>query len=172
MAAVADLASAIDTFMAEEKTVVGADRPFFWSEGYSRHERVAKFPLEVNGEQPGAHLAVVAFPNAAVLKFRLSVCFNAAICRLDYTDEYHPNSLLIAADNLPSAVNGPHYHSWPVNRRFFRAATTAVELHNAMPFNTSARSFDSILRWFCEDNRINGLAPNHNIELPSRERLL
>lgn len=49
MATTADLVSALDSFMVEEKIILGADQPFSWSEGYNRHERFAKFPLEVNG---------------------------------------------------------------------------------------------------------------------------
>ena len=59
-------------------------------------------------------------PKAKELKFRLSICFSAAICRLDYTDEYHPNSLH-APPGLPPFVDGPHYHSWPLNMQFFVA---------------------------------------------------
>ncbi len=172
MATAADLVSAIDTFMAAQKRIVGADQPYSWSDGYSRHERVARFPLEVEGELTGAHLMVVGFPDTAALKFRFGLCFKSAICRLDYTDEFHPNSLFAAEDGLPPSVTGPHYHAWPINRRFFRGVSSAPELRNAVPFLAPARTFDSILRWFCEDTRICGLPPSHLIELPPRERLL
>lgn len=174
MATVADLTSAVDRFMSAEKWVVGADQPISsWSDGYSPNERVARFPLEVEGELlSGAHLMVVGFTGASTLKFQLSLCFNAAICRLDYTDETHTNSLLLPEDGLPHQVTGPHYHSWPINRRFFKSAIAAPQLHNAAPFFLWARTFDSILRWFCEDTRILGLPPNHRIELPRRDRLL
>lgn len=172
MATVADYLSALDQFMESEKTIVGADQPYSWSDGHSRHERVARFPLEVYGEQKGAHLMVVGFPDSPYLKFRLGLCFGAPLCRLDYTDECHQNSLLIPEDGVPFLVNGHHYHSWPINRRFFKGMASPPRLHNAVEFSTNARTFDSVLRWFCEDTRIVGLPPGHLIELPRRERFL
>lgn len=173
MATAAEYLAALDSFMAAEKVIQGADQPVMWSEGYSRFERQATFPLEYEGEQQkGVHLLVVSFPNEAALKFRLSLCFHAALSRLDYTDEYHPNSLRVDEDAVPAVVNGPHYHSWQVNRRFFRSATAAVELRNALPFVSQARTFEAILRWYCEETRIVGLGPGHRIELPRRETLV
>jgi hypothetical protein len=158
--------------MSAEKVIQGADLPFEWADGYSRHEKFARFPLEVGGELPGAHLMVVGFPDATDLKFRLSLCFNAALSRLDFTDEYHPNSLRVDGDGVPPSVNGPHYHSWSVNRRFSKSVTSAVELKNAVRFESPARTFDAVLRWYCEETRIVGLGTGHRIELPRRERLL
>lgn len=172
MATVADFAFAMDIFMKADKMVIGTDQSYEWRDGYSRHEKVVGFPLELGGEQKGAQLEVVGFPNASFLKFRISLCFNAAICRLDYTDEYHPNSLKVLDDGLPAAVKGPHYHSWRINRRFFKGVSTAPKLHNAEPFVNPARTFDAILRWFCADTKICGLPPNHLIELPRRDRLV
>ncbi len=45
MATTADLLSAIDHFMEAEKLIVGADKPYAWSDGYSRHERMREVPL-------------------------------------------------------------------------------------------------------------------------------
>jgi len=170
--AAAEYLAALDRFMAAEKVIQGADLPFRWADGYSRHEKVVRFPLAVGGEIHGAHLMVVGFPDATDLKFRISVCFTGALSRLDFTDEYHPNSLRMVDDGVPAAVNGPHYHSWGVNRRFFKSATSAVELKNAVRFEPAARTFDGILRWYCKETRIVGLGPGHRIELPRRERLL
>jgi hypothetical protein len=172
MAANVDLVSIIDHFMQADKTVLGVDQPYAWADGYSRHEKVARFPLEVEGEQPGARLEIVGFPNTNELRFRISLCFQGAICRLDYTDEYHQNSLRLDEDGIPYVVNGPHYHTWRANRRFFKGVSVAPKLHNAEVFRPPARTFDAILRWFCNDTRINGLGPNHLIELPRRETLL
>jgi hypothetical protein len=115
---------------------------------------------------------VVGFPMAKILKFRLSICFNAAICRLDYTDETHFNTANFQADGVPFSVIGPHFHSWPLNRRFFRGVSVAQDLLNAVPFTIQARTFDSILRWFCGETRIEGLSSNHLIELPKADKLL
>ncbi|XSC46267.1 hypothetical protein ACF1BQ_010475 [Bradyrhizobium sp. RDT10] len=124
------------------------------------------------GELTGAQLMVVGFPDAGFLKFRLGILFPGAVCRLDHTDETHPNAHRILEDNVPVMVRGPHYHSWRVNRRFCRAGNLPPKLHNAENFVTGARSFDAILRWFCAENNIVGIGPDHRIELPRPERLL
>jgi len=170
--AAADIAAAVDLFMNTPKIIVGADGPIVWADGYSRHEKVVHFPLQVEGELTGAKLMIVGFPAATTLKFRAGILFPGAVCRLDYTDETHPNSLSVPADGLPPIVVGPHYHSWRANRRFCRGNSLPAKLHNAESFVNQARTFDSILRWFCGDTRIEGLPPNHRIELPIRETLL
>lgn len=171
MATQQDMLQALDAFMVAPKRVAAASQPFQWRQGYSPHEVLVQLPLEVSGEGSDAKLQVVGFPRASFLKFRLSLCFNAAICRLDYTDEFHPNAHCVDADGVPPAVNGPHYHSWPLNRRFFRGASAAPKLHNAATFAMSAR-FDSILRWFCEDTRIEALPYDHVIALPTSDTML
>jgi hypothetical protein len=132
-----------------------------------------KYPLEVGGEMGGAQLAVVAFPYQRDLKFRLGILFPAMVCRLDYTDETHPNSADGVVNGLvPPIVVGPHYHSWPLNRRFFKNASRAPELHDAVPYIEAGRTFDAILRWFCTDTKIDSLPPGHLIELPPAELLV
>jgi hypothetical protein len=79
---------------------------------------------------PGAQLMVVCLPRERNLKFRLGIL--AMICHLDYTDETHPNSIsefLLRA--VPYVVTGPHYHSLPLNRRFFRGITAPQTLHDS-----------------------------------------
>jgi hypothetical protein len=88
--------------------------------GFAPGEVETKYPLEVDGELRGAQLMIVGFPREPDLKFRLGILFPAMICRLDYTDETHMNSVNgFLLDTVPSQVVGPHYHSWPLNRRFF-----------------------------------------------------
>jgi hypothetical protein len=170
--AAADLAAAIGAFVAAPKRIHGASQPYQWLQGYSQHERHVAFPIEVNGELPqGARLLVVGFPQSRQLKFRLSLCFSAAICRLDYTDETHPNTLRMERDGIPAVVTGPHYHSWPLNKRFFRGAARPPDLHNASTFSMQS-GFDSILRWFCHETNIEQLDGGHFIQLPPRDRLL
>ncbi len=168
----ADTASAVDEFLRTPKTLVGADTALPWARGYSPLEQVVHYPLEVGGELTGAQLMIVGFPDSAVLKFRLGILFPGAVCRLDYTDEVHPNTQRIPEDNVPIIVRGPHYHSWPINRRFCRSGGLPAKLHNAEHFVANARSFDAILRWFCADTNVIGIGPNHRIELPRPERLL
>jgi len=115
---------------------------------------------------------VVCFPRQPDLKFRLSILFGGAICRLDYTDETHPNAFAEPLERLPPIVRGPHYHSWPANRRFFRGVTVPPKLHNGIPFGMHARSFDAVLRWFCSDTKIDQPPANHRIELPGTDVLI
>lgn len=172
MAATEEFLKALDAFFGAKKTILGADQPYAWVAGWSQWERKAKFPIEVGGEAPdGARFEVIGFPQERELKFRLSLCWNSAICRLDYTDEAHPNTFCRDDDGVPPSVSGPHYHSWRANRRFFKGVSTAPQLHNAEPFATRG-SFDSILRWFCAEVNIEPLKGSHLICLPPREKLL
>jgi len=173
MATRGDIVDAVDAFMATPKRIVGFDSPPIWAPGFNEHERVMKYPLEIEGELRGAQLMVVSFPLQLALKFRLGILFPAMICRLDYTDETHPNSAdSVLAGRCPPIVTGPHYHSWQLNRRFFKGITRPPKLHDAVPYNDPGRTFDAILRWFCSDTRIEQLPPGHLIELPPAETLL
>lgn len=172
MTSAADVAAAVDRFLATPKLIVGSDMPLAWAQGHSESERVIYLPLEIEGEQTGAKLMVVGFPRERSLKFRLGILFPGAVCRLDYTDETHPNTLSAPEDGIPPIVTGPHYHTWRVNRRFCRGGQLPPKLHNAELYQASARTFDSVLRWFCSDNRVEGLPGNHSIQLPTTDRLL
>jgi hypothetical protein len=173
MAKIADLAAAIDAFMAASKRIVGYDAPPQWGLGYTPHERMMKYPLEIEGEQRGAQFVVVGFPRERELKFRFGILFSGMVCRLDYTDETHTNSFTgILTGAVPYVVRGPHYHSWPLNRRFFRGVTVPPRLHDAAPFAEPGRSFDAVLRWFCTDTKIDQLPTDHRIALPGPDHLL
>jgi hypothetical protein len=116
---------------------------------------------------------IVGFPREPALKFRLGILFPAMICRLDFTDETHQNSLGgFLTRTVPLHVTGPHYHSWPINRRFFRGVTVPPRLHDALPYSGSGRTFDAVLRWLCADTKIDSLPPSHSILLPIRDTLL
>lgn len=173
MATKVEITAAVDVFMATPKRVLGHDSPPQWGPGFSQYEVVMKYPLEIEGELRGAQFMVVGFPRERKLKFRLGILFPAMICRLDYTDETHPNSIGgFLKGSVPFAVTGPHYHSWRLNRRFFRGVTVPQTLHDAAPYNESGRTFDAILRWFCADTNIESLPADHLISLPRLELLL
>jgi hypothetical protein len=173
MATLSELIAAVDSFLATPKRIVGFDSPPQWGPGYSRHEIVTKYPLEIGGELRGSQLMLVGFPRERDLKFRLGILFPAMICRLDYTDETHINSVTgVQSGHVPPAVTGPHYHSWQLNRRFFRAATVPPRLHDAVPYREAARTFDAVLRWFCADTAIESLPADHLIALPPFELLV
>jgi hypothetical protein len=172
MAERSDLLEALDAFVAEPKRIIGATAAYTWGAGYSAHERKVEFPLEFRGEgDPAARLVIVGFPESRDLKCRISLCFNAAICRLDYTDETHTNYRRIASDNAPPSVTGPHFHPWPINRRFFKGASNIPKLEVAVPF-TQRLQFDSLLRWFCAETNIEQPPGGHYIRLPTRDTLL
>lgn len=167
MATRLDLIAAIDGFMAAPKVILGHRNPPPWAPGWHREECVMRFPLEVGGELGGAQLELVGFPFQRDLKFRLGILFPGMVCRLDYTDETHGNTATaVAAGLVPATVTGPHYHSWALNRRFFKGVTKAPRLLDATPYPGAGRSFDAILRWFCTDTNIESLPPDHRIELP------
>jgi hypothetical protein len=150
VASVVEITAAVDAFMVAQKRILGHDSVPEWGPGFSPHEAVMKYPLEIEGELRGAQLMVVSFPRERNLKFRLGILFPAMICRLDYTDETH----------------------WPLNRRFFRGVTVPQTLHDAVPYDQPGRTFDAILRWFCADTNIESLPPGHLISLSAPELLI
>ena len=127
MVTAADAASAVDEFLRTAKRVVGADASIEFADGRNDHEMVAYLPLEVNGEQLGPKLMVVGSPRSRALKFRLAIIMPGTVCRLDYTDETHPNGATGIAIGLQPIVKGPHYHSWQVNREFCRGGNLLGE---------------------------------------------
>ncbi len=163
---------AIDNFMAAPKRVVRPDGAGQWRRGgASEDERELQWPLEIDGEQiPDAFLKVVGWVRERTY-FRLMMLNPMAICPLDYTDETHGNPPP-HMDGIPPLVVGPHYHSWPINRRFFSQRDPPVELSNAISYPGGGQSFDAILRWFCHDVNIEPLPPGHLIGLPRLEQLL
>jgi hypothetical protein len=171
MAVNQDLLSAIDLFVQTEKEIVGTVVPYEWAAGRNKHELKMGFPINVDGELiPDARLEVTALPQRPGIQFRISLCYGAAICRLDHTDETHANSQRDISDNIPAEVTGHHWHSWDLNRRFFQGANTAPELKNAVSFESKG-IFDSNLRWFCAEMRIVQPPGHHVIELPPKGSL-
>jgi hypothetical protein len=166
MATRGDMVAAITAYMAARKRIQGFDSAPTWAPGFSPHEVVMKYPLEVGGELIG-QFWIIGFPRAKELRFRLQIVMDGPVCRLDYTDETHPNSIDGYVNGwVPMAVNGAHYHSWPINQRFFRGATKPPKLHDALPYMEPGRTFDAILRWFCDDTNIDSLPGSHLIGLP------
>ena len=78
--------------MAAEKRVVRSDAQGVWLPGATEDERQLRWPLEVDGELiPDAALLVAGYPRERELIFRLMILCQAAVCRLDYTEETHAN---------------------------------------------------------------------------------
>ena len=169
---VSDIVDAVDAFMATPKRIVGYKSPPPWGPGFTPNELETKYPLEIEGELRGSRLMIIGFPRERQLTFRIGILFPAMICRLDYTDETHVNSVDgYLSGKVPEQVTGPHYHSWSLNRRFFRRMSNATQLRDAVPFSEPGRTFDAILRWFCSDTNIEQLPPDHLIALPSASTL-
>lgn len=166
-----DLVAAIDAMMAQPKRLVGATSPLVWVDGRRAGEKKIKLPLEIEGEQRGQSLVVLAYPRERPLKFRILLVFPPAVFRLCYeTGAVHGNNHAIESENLPAIIQGPHVHPWNLNRRFVKNPYQVLKLRNAEPFDR-IRTFDAALRWFCADTRI-ALPPNHAIELPARDVLI
>lgn len=163
----------IDAFIAARKRIVSADFQSRWEETRIPDERIMKWPLECDGEVlPGAMFAITGNPRRRDILFaRLHIFCPATVCRLDYTDETHPNTLSGQAMGLPPLVEGPHYHSWRLNRRFFNDFGEPTRLLDAESFTGNYQTLDAILRWFCADLNIDQPPPGHRIELPRLERL-
>ena len=167
----AERIAAIDAFMDAPKRLVAPQRQSPWMPGFFDDEKQIQWPLEIDGEQvPDAFLRVAGRVRGPIA-FRLIVLYSTAVCRLDFTDETHANPPPLLP-GLPPLVTGPHYHSWPINRHFFNLQDGAVPLSNAIPYPGGGMAFDAILRWFCDDVKIEQPPPDHLIELPRLERLL
>lgn len=173
MTPTSDMLLWLEAFTLAEKEIVSPTVALPWLPGHSLHEKVVRYPLSVVGEITG-ELQVTAFPAAKDLTFRLALLGNdTCVCRLDYTDETHPNDLDdVRAGLVPPDVVGPHIHPWQVNRRFFETQVKAIKLHNALPLGEVFRSFDAGLRWFCSETKIFQPPGNHAIALPKPERML
>jgi hypothetical protein len=162
---------AVDAFMASAKTIVGAT-DMVWQPGIVDGEQCVKLPLEVNGELHGQKLVITAYPRADELKFSIGIVFPPAICRLDYDQHaYHVNSMdCLHKHNISVIVEGPHFHSWPINKQFITSSASLQRLLNAEPVR-QRWMFDAAFRWFC--SQCNIMIPwDGNFELPARDTLL
>lgn len=167
----ADKIAAVDVFMASAKRIVRPDAQEDWRPGHDKDELIQKWPIEIAGEQlQDANLAIIGNPRRGSLFFRILILFPGAICRLDHTDETHGNPLGTAS--APTLVRGPHYHSWPLNRKYLKDFSRPMDLPVAISYPGSGQSFDNVLRWFCDDTNIEPLPTNHRIELPILRQLL
>lgn len=161
----------VDAFLSARKTLVGADEPLIWGQTRTTEGKRLRLPLLMDGEARGESLVLDVFPDRNPPTYHLMVVIEPTVCRVDYDPgAVHPNDVF-GPISLPVQVEGPHYHSWPVNRYRFKTASYAVPLGNAVLLPKAPMSFDNVLRWFCTDNNIE-LPPKHTIELPPRTKLL
>jgi hypothetical protein len=169
MPGVSDFVAAVDSFMAaaDKSLVLGPQVPE-WRRVRDEDFVRIKLPLEVAGEQLGQHLLIDAYTEHPTLKFCIGIMFpEGVVCRLDYELEaVHGNGF---AYGLPLEVQGPHWHSWELNRLSFKDNGHFLKLPYATTFH-DARQFDATLRWYCAQRHI--ALGAHGIEFPPRGRLL
>lgn len=168
----AEKVAQIEAFMAARKQIVSPNLQGIWQQAHSPNERMLKWPLAIDGVMESGSLLIQSDPTRRErLFFRIAILCPGAVCRLDFTDEIHSNGYRVSADGLPAIVYGEHYHSWLINKRFFKDFDHPVELRNAVAYDGGGRSFDSVLRWFCNDNNIEPLPAEHQVALPRLETL-
>ena len=172
MATTDEFIRGVDAFLQAEKILVTGSGLIEWVPGREASiERCIKILIEVNGVQSGQRLELIAFPNYEVLKFSISVIFPPAVCRLDFDEtDAHANSMANASEGLPTLVKGSHFHRWEHNKRFFVSDAMLTKLRNAEPLG-NIRSFDSALRWFCQQTNI-AIPYDLSLQLPDRDALL
>jgi hypothetical protein len=156
----------VTQFFAEPKTLAGIGEPVAWQPNRDPAERCIKLPIEVNGAQNGQSLVLVARPARGPMDFSISVIYGVGVCRLDFDETGgHNNGFGPHLGNLPPVVVGSHFHRWNYNARFVEGDLQLLELKNAEEIPNTIRSFDSCLRWFCDEANI-ALPHNHHIALP------
>lgn len=163
------VAELIDSLLAAPKTLGGIPD---WREGpYSGEERLI-MPLLIDGVSSRAELLVTSYPFFGHSKFRILICAEKCIWRIDHVfDEPHINSFNRPSDLHEYDFCEPHYHSWQDNRRFCTYQSLTQKLFNARIMPVDVRSFDSSFRWFCGQTNIEQ-PPTGLIALPPRRRLL
>lgn len=160
----------VDGLLSVVKTLAGAEH-VAWQDGRNEDEPCIKIPIEVEGVQYGTELLIVAYPLEPG-KFSIVLIHYIAVCRLDIVDEseIHSNPLDALGLANMTLIRGPHFHSWPINRRLIESATKAQRLRMAEPYEGSKKLM-AALRWFCGQTNI--LVPHGvSIELPDAKRLL
>lgn len=162
--------AAVDLFLSIDKILLGADSAPVWQPGREVDSLAVKYPLEIQGELLGQYLFVNAYPQHPTERFSIGISYGSCIARLDSHHEVtHGNNLGATQAGLPVLIHGAHFHPWTINKQFVISPSTPYKLKLAKSF--AALSFDSSLRWFCGEHKIQ-LPPRHEIELPRRSKLL
>ena len=164
------VATLIDNLIAARKEIGGI--PDWRPTDTDPSEFRLVMPLTIDGVSTGSHLEIISYPNATPVRFRTLLVAEKCVARIDYVfDEPHVNSFDRPHDLLEFDFCEPHYHSWSDNKRFCTRLSLPERLQNARILPTSARSFDSVLRWFCAELNIEQ-PPNGLIALPMRTTLI
>ena len=166
-----DVRRLVDEFFAARKTINNFPQ---WRADHRAGEEICFVPISIDGEVVAA-LELNAYPRERQPSFRILIKFmmQDCICRLDNRTEEGPHyNSANRPDDLPA---GPlyegHFHSWPDNRRFASARKLPDRLPNARELPSKIRTFNSALRWFCDECSID-LSGMKIPDLPPRDRLL
>lgn len=159
----------VDAFLLARKTLAGIEVPGHWQPGRDNVWQRLRLPVEVDGTQEGHRALDIEFdPTSQNMVFTINLLCHACISRLDFDSTGgHTNNFLIEADNVSMIVSGSHFHRWAYNRRFADGSKRLITLNNAEAIPQTIHSFDSALRWFCDETNIE-LPHGHWIELPPR----
>lgn len=165
-----DVRNDVDLFIASQKEIAGFP---IWVLDHRYGEQICVAPLLINGEIVGK-LELNAYPREQQPSYRILLIFmDRCICRLDNREADGPHYNHV--DRPPGLPSGPifsqHVHIWEDNRRFARYNSIPDRLPNAREMDPIIRSFDSALRWFCNEFRIE-IAGIDLPDLPPRDRLL
>jgi len=159
----------VDALIQAEKTLGGA--PDWQQVGNGDEERLV-LPIFVDGVSSNASVEIKAYPNSAILRFRVMLLVGKCIWRIDHTEyEQHVNPIDTFSTVTPPSFTCPHFHSWADNRRYCTSANLPSKLKIARPLETHHRSFDAVFRWFCGE--VNIAQPHASmVYLPARTRLM
>ena len=159
----------VDALLIARKTLGGIGVPGRWQPGWDGVWQRLKLPLEVDGVSLGHQALDIEFdPTSSHLVFTINLLCHVCVCRMDfdYTDT-HPNTLRNPVDGVLPIIIGSHFHRWSYNRRFAESSDRLISLNNAEHLPIAIKSFDSALRWFCDETNIE-LPHDHWISLPER----
>lgn len=160
----------IDEFMAAQKELAGVLDIQDYQEARTKGEWEVEYPILVNGELHDQSLMLVVHPHAKPVIWSLLLIWPPAVSRLDFdVNSVHPNPPAVRGETHATYVEGPHIHSWGLNKRFMtsRKTTEPLPIAEALP---SICTFNACLRWFCNENNI--LLPNdHRIHLLDKPEL-
>lgn len=163
------IAALISDLLAARKTLEGAPD---WKDGpYAGEDRLV-MPLRIDGVSVGCDLMISAYPYIGHTKFRIMLCADKCIWRIDHVfDEPHVNSFNRPQDLEEYDFCEPHFHAWTDNSRFATPNSLPDRLENARIMPADVRTFDTALRWFFGQTNIEQPPPGL-IVLPPRRRLL
>jgi hypothetical protein len=165
-----DVRNDVDLFIMSNKQVA-AFPP--WTVDHRYGEQICNAPLEIDGEILGK-LELNAYPREPQPSYRIVLVFMGhCVCRLDFrgADGPHYNDADRPQELPPGPIYGQHVHIWRDNRRFARYNSIPVRLPNAREMQPTIRSFDSSLRWFCDEFSID-ISGIDVPALPARDRLI